>query len=215
MRKYTGLYGAPGIAARLLYYEAFRQREGATRWRRKIDGQSLECVRSETWRWSCRACCPEDWKEKRLRAQPVRRDDSDRNRTGGAKRLLGASRPVFGPRCATSTATCLRTDLRTVISIRRAYGLPPGPQAPIGNQQSTQLFNSPLPASLGSGYGTCQCSTRAGPDLILRQFRVRLTDGRRLGALRNVPETRRRDGWHQYRGHGGVAARRRVISALD
>jgi len=133
-------------------------------------------------------------KEKRYRAQPVRRVTSVRNRTEANG--CWASRPFGTAVCAKQAlrSPCFGTDLRTVDFHPSSYGYRPWPQAPIRRiQQSANCsFARYQRHWVLVDYGPCpNAFDTLDHDLILASSGVMVTDGSVLGLLEHSLKQRR------------------------
>ena len=173
MRKYYSLYGR--LLSQRVLYEAFRRvrrNKGAA----GIDGQSLSAFEANLEVEL--SCLLSELKEKRYRAQPVRRVTLPK--PDGGERLLGI--PTVRDRVVQQA---LRTLLEPIFDgdfHPSSYGYRPGRSAHQAISKA-QLFIRRYQRHWVVDMDLSKCFDTLDHDLILRQFRRKVTDGSVLGLL--------------------------------
>ena len=179
MRKYYSLYGQ--LLSKQRLYEAFRhvkRNKGAA----GIDGQSLSAfeVNLEVEL----SCLLLELKEKRYRAQPVRRVAIAKD--DGGERLLGI--PTVRDRVVQQALRSIIEPLFEPDFHPSSYGYRPGRSGhhAIGK---AELFVRRYRREWVVDMDLSKCFDTLNHDLIIRQFRQRITDGSVLSLLRQCLES--------------------------
>ena len=186
MRKYYSLYGQ--LLSKQRLYEAFRhvkRNKGAA----GIDGQSLGAFEANLEVEL--SCLLLERKEKRYRAQPVRRVAIAKD--DGGERLLGI--PTVRDRVVQQA---LRSILEPIFDPGfhpSSYGYRPGRS---GHQAigKAELFIRRYRREWVVDMDLSKCFDTLNHDLIIRQFRQRITDGSVLSLLRQFLESGVMVGYH-------------------
>ncbi|AMQ88477.1 group II intron reverse transcriptase/maturase [Marinobacter sp. LQ44] len=186
MRKYYSLYGQ--LLSKQRLYEAFRhvkRNKGAA----GIDGQSLGAFEANLEVEL--SCLLLELKEKRYRAQPVRRVAIAKD--DGGERLLGI--PTVRDRVVQQA---LRSILEPIFDPGfhpSSYGYRPGRSGhhAIGK---AELFIRRYRREWVVDMDLSKCFDTLNHDLIIRQFRQRITDGSVLSLLRQFLESGVMVGYH-------------------
>jgi RNA-directed DNA polymerase len=179
MRTYYSLYGQ--LLSKRCLYEAFRhvkRNKGAA----GIDGQSLRAF--ETNLEVELSCLLLELKEKRYRAQPVRRVAIAKD--DGGERLLGI--PTVRDRVVQQALRSIIEPLFEPDFHPSSYGYRPGRSGhhAIGK---AELFIRRYRREWVVDMDLSKCFDTLSHDLIIRQFRQRITDGSVLSLLRQFLES--------------------------
>jgi len=179
MRKYYSLYGH--LLSKQRLYEAFRhvkRNKGAA----GIDGQSLRAFESNLEVEL--SCLLLELKDKRYRAQPVRRVAIAKD--DGGERLLGI--PTVRDRVVQQALRSIIEPIFEPDFHPSSYGYRPGRSAhhAIGK---AELFIRRYRREWVVDMDLSKCFDTLNHDLIIRQFRQRITDGSVLSLLRQFLES--------------------------
>ena len=186
MRKYYSLYGQ--LLSKQCLYEAFRhikRNKGAA----GIDGQSLGAFEANLEVEL--SCLLLELKEKRYRAQPVRRVAIAKD--DGGERLLGI--PTVRDRVVQQALRRIIEPIFEPDFHPSSYGYRPGRSAhhAIGK---AELFIRRYRRDWVVDMDLSKCFDTLNHDLIIRQFRQRITDGSVLSLLRQFLESGVMVGYH-------------------
>ena len=186
MRKYYSLYGQ--LLSKQRLYEAFRhikRNKGAA----GIDGQSLGAFEANLEVEL--SCLLLELKEKRYRAQPVRRVAIAKD--DGGERLLGI--PTVRDRVVQQALRRIIEPIFEPDFHPSSYGYRPGRSGhhAIGK---AELFIRRYRRDWVVDMDLSKCFDTLNHDLIIRQFRQRITDGSVLSLLRQFLESGVMEGYH-------------------
>ncbi len=186
MRKYYSLYGQ--LLSKQRLYEAFRhikRNKGAA----GIDGQSLSAFEANLEVEL--SCLLLELKEKRYRAQPVRRVAIAKD--DGGERLLGI--PTVRDRVVQQALRRIIEPIFEPDFHPSSYGYRPGRSGhhAIGK---AELFIRRYRRDWVVDMDLSKCFDTLNHDLIIRQFRQRITDGSVLSLLRQFLESGVMVGYH-------------------
>lgn len=179
MRKYYSLYSR--LLSMQVLYEAFRKvkrNKGAA----GIDGQSLNAFEANLE--AELSCLLTELKDKRYRAQPVRRVTLPK--PDGGERLLGI--PTVRDRIVQQAVRAILEPIFDGEFHPSSYGYRPGRSAHQAISKA-QLFIRRYHRQWAVDMDLSKCFDTLDHDLILRQFRRKVTDGSILGLLRQFLES--------------------------
>lgn len=203
MRTYYSLYSR--LLSKQALYDAFRQvkrNKGAA----GIDGQNLSAF--ETNLRAELSCLLTELKEKRYQAQPVRRVTIPK--ADGGERLLGI--PTVRDRVVQQAVRAILEPIFDGDFHPSSYGYRPGRSAHHAIAKA-QLFIRRYHRQWVVDMDLSKCFDTLDHDLIIRQFRCKVTDGSILGLLRQFLSSGVMVG-HQYEATTQGSPQGGVISPL-